>query len=191
EGEAVTSLNATGNGFGSISCGIEQSGCPVGIAADWRIMMHEFVHGMLCDRIHSTTLGFAHNGGDGFGAIYMDPGSKAPDRGLTFPWVPIFCDPSNPDLLRRHDRGVTQGWAWGGPQELGSYGNEYIAEQILSTTLFRLYRSTGGDSQYPDKQTLASRYVLLVMTHAMASLPLATATPIMTAESYAQALMNA
>jgi hypothetical protein len=135
DGVAVTSLNATGNGFGSISCGIEQAGCPVGIAADWRIMMHEFVHGMLCDRIHSTTLGFAHNGGDGFAAIYMDPGSKAPDRGLTFPWVPLLCDPNNPDDLRRHDRGVAQGWAWGGPQDLGSYGNNYIAEQILSTTL--------------------------------------------------------
>ena len=77
--------NAAGNGFGSIDCGIEQSGCPVSIAADWRVTMHEFVHGMLDDRIHSGVLGFAHNGGDGFGAIYMDPGSKAPDRFLTFP----------------------------------------------------------------------------------------------------------
>jgi zinc metalloprotease ZmpB len=48
----------------------------------------------------------------------------------------------------------------------------------------------GQDSQYLDKQMLASRYVLPVMTHAMASLPLATTTPI-TAVSYAQALINA
>jgi zinc metalloprotease ZmpB len=45
--------NAAGNGFAGIDCGIEQSGCPVSIATDWRVQMHEFVHGMLFDRIHS------------------------------------------------------------------------------------------------------------------------------------------
>jgi zinc metalloprotease ZmpB len=178
--------NAAGNGFGSIDCGIEQSGCPVGIAVDWRVTMHEFVHGMLDDRIHSGVLGFAHNGGDGFGAIYMDPGSKAPDRFLTFPWVPLLSTASDPGNLRRHDRPVASGWAWGGTQDNG----DYLSEQILSTTLFRIYRSTGGDSPYFDKQQLASRFVLLVMTHAMASLPIASTTPT-TAVSYAQALINA
>jgi hypothetical protein len=172
--------NAMGNGFGGITCGFEQAGCPVGIAVDWRVTMHEFVHGMLDDRIHNGDLGFAHNGGDGFGAIYMDPGSKAPDRFLTFPWIPA--------IPRRHDRDVAQGWAWGGTQDDGAGG--YQAEQILSTTLFRLYRSTGGDSPYFDKQALASRFVLLVMTRAMASLPLASTT-LTTAVSYAQALINA
>jgi hypothetical protein len=180
--------NAAGNGFGSIDCGIEQSGCPVSIAADWRVTMHEFVHGMLDDRTHNGDLGFAHNGGDGFGAIYMDPGTKAPDRFLTFPWLPLLSDPSQPAYYRRHDRDVASGWAWGGTQDDGAGG--YQAEQILSTTLFRIYRSTGGDSPYLDKQMLASRYVLLVMTQAMASLPLYTTTPT-TASSYAQALMNA
>ncbi|HEV2175767.1 MAG TPA: hypothetical protein VGW33_00965 [Terriglobia bacterium] len=170
--------NATMNGFGSIDCGIEQSGCPVGIAVDWRVTMHEFVHGMLDDRIHSGVLGFAHNGGDGFGSIYMDPGSKAPDRGLSFPWVP--------EVPRRHDRDVAAGWAWGGVEDDGNYQSE----EILATTLFRAYRSTGGDSVYLDKQQFGSRYVLLIMTHAMASLPLATTT-LTTTVSYAQALMNA
>jgi len=170
--------NAMGNGFGKITCGFEQSGCPVGIAADWRVTMHEFVHGMLDDRIHSGVLGFAHNGGDGFGAIYMDPGSKAPDRFLTFPWIPL--------IPRRHDRSVAAGWAWGGTQD----DQDYQSEEILSTTLFRIYRSTGGDSPYFDKQQLASRYVLLVMTHAMASLPIASTTPT-TTMSYAQALIDA
>jgi hypothetical protein len=178
--------NAAGNGFGSIDCGIEKKRCPVGIAVDWRVTMHEFVHGMLYDRIHSGALGFAHNGGDGFGAIYMDPGSKAPDRFLTFPWVPLFSTASDTANLRRHDRPVAKGWAWGGTKDDG----DYLSEQILSTALFRIYRSTGGDSPYFDKQVLASRFVLLVMTHAMASLPLATTTPI-TAVSYAQALINA
>jgi hypothetical protein len=169
----------TGNSW-KITSGLEQDSCPVGIATDWRVTIHEFVHGMLYERTGNADLGFAHNGGDGFGAIYMDPGSKAPDRFLTFPWVP--------DVPRRQDRDVAQGWAWGGTQDDG--GGGYQSEQILSTTLFRLYRSTGGDSPYLDKQLLASRFVLLVMTHAMASLPLATATPT-TAVFYAQALMNA
>ncbi|MGA8495160.1 MAG: hypothetical protein WB764_06750 [Xanthobacteraceae bacterium] len=190
--------NAAGNGFASIDCGYEQSNagsspncpcCPVSIATDWRVTLHEFVHGMLFDRIHSGFLGFAHNGGDGFGAIYVDPGSKAPDRFLSFPWVLLLSDPVNESgSLRRHDRDVTQGWAWGGTQDDG--GGGYQAEQILSTTLFRIYRSTGGDSPYFDKQALASRFVMLVMTRAMASLPLATTT-LTTAASYAQALINA
>lgn len=170
--------NGAGNGFGWIDCGYEQSGCPVGIAVDWRVTMHEFVHGMLDDRIHSGLLGFAHNGGDGFGSIYMDPGSKAPDRGLSFPWVPA--------VPRRHDRSVAAGWAWGGVEDDGNYQSE----EILATTLFRAYRSTGGDSAYLDKQQFGSRYFLLIMTHAMASLPLATTTPTTTV-SYAQALINA
>ena len=180
--------NASGNGFGGIDCGFEQAGCPVGIAADWRVTMHEFVHGMLDDRIHSGLLGFAHNGGDAFGAIYMDPGSKAPDRGLTFPWVPLLSNPADPTHYRRHDRPVSAGWAWGGTMDDGAGG--YQAEQILSTTLFRIYRSTGGDSGYLDKQQLASRYVLMVMTHAMAALPIASTT-LTTAPSYAAALMTA
>lgn len=178
--------NAAGNGFGSIQCGLEQTGCPVGIATDWRVTMHEFVHGMLDDRIHSGILGFAHNGGDGFGAIYMDPGSKAPDRFLSFPWCPAVIDESG--NIRRHDRDVTTGWSWGGTMDNGAGG--YQSEEILSSTLFRIYRSTGGDSPYQDKRMLASRFVLLVMTRAMASLPLSTTT-ITTPMSYAQALTNA
>jgi len=178
--------NSTANGFGAIECGLEQEGCPISIAVDWRVSCHEFVHGMLFDRIHSGFLGFAHNGGDGFGAIFMDPASKAPDRFLTFPWVPLLASASDPSHLRRHDRDVTQGWAWGGSQD----DHAYRSEQILSTTLFRIYRSTGGDSAYLDKRTLASRFVMLVMTRAMASLPLSSTTPI-TAASYATTLINA
>lgn len=178
-----TDLNShfvpAGSGWG-ITSGVEGTGCPVGIATDWRVTMHEFVHGMLYARTGNADLGFAHNGGDAFGSIYMDPGSKAPDRGLSFPWIPA--------VPRRHDRDVSLGWAFGGIQDDG--GGGYQAEEILATALFRLYRSTGGDSPYLDKQTLASRYVLLVMTHGMASLPLASTTPT-TAQSYAQALMNA
>lgn len=179
---AHTYPNGTNTGLGKLTFGyVQQSGggfCPVGMAADWRITMHEFVHGMLADRIHNLRLGFAHNGGDGFGAIYMAPTSLAPDPGLTFPWVPA--------IPRRIDRSVALGWAWGGTQD----DHDYNSEEILATTLFRIYRSTSGDSSYLPNRQFGSRYMLYVMTHAMASLPLATTTPT-TATSYAQALINA
>lgn len=68
-------------------------------------------------------------------AILLDPGSQAPDRFLTFPFISILN-------ARRHDRDVTAGWAWGGTND----DRQYLSEQILSTTLFRVYRSTGGDA---------------------------------------------
>ena len=45
------------------------------------------------------------------------------------------------NIGRRHDRDVAAGWAWAGSQDDTQYGSE----QILSTLLFRVYRSTGGD----------------------------------------------
>jgi len=73
-------------------------------------------------------------------------------RGYTFPWV--FA-------ARRHDRCVRKGWSWSGsfqrpvteaPEvELANY-KSYLSEQILSTTLFRLYRCLGGDTLTDDRQ---------------------------------------
>ncbi len=180
---AHTYHNAANNGCGKFTFGLVSAGCPVGIADDYRVVLHEFVHAMLDDRIHSGFLGFAHNGGDGFAVIRMDPGSLAPDRFKSFPWV---------TGQRRHDRHVASGWAFGGTMDDSPAGppNMYLAEQILSTALFRLYLSTGGDSPFLDKQQLGSTYVLYVMTNAMASLPLASTT-VTTAPAYASALMTA
>ena len=168
--------NAMRNGFGQIDCGIEQAGCPVGIAADWRVQLHEFVHGMLYDRIHRGVLGFAHNGGDGFSAMLYGPRVEGT---RSIPWLPVV-DPGQPGPndppQRCHNRDVAAGWAWGGTQDecpTSTSGYGYGAEQILSTTLFRIYSSTGGDFEY-FPAALASRFVLLVMTRAMASLPLAS-----------------
>jgi hypothetical protein len=63
--------------------------------------MHEFVHGMLMDRTGNGFLGFAHNGGDSFAVINMDPGSKAPDRLLIAPFIPDVprrCDSCEIDV---------------------------------------------------------------------------------------------
>ncbi len=181
---AHTWPNASGVGLNKFTFGLAHSGCPVGIAADQVVILHEFVHGMLMDRIHSGFLGFAHNGGDAFGVIYRDPTSLAPDRYLLVPWIP--------EVPRRFDRLVSDGWAFGGSQDdsVPPGGPMYQAEQILTTALFRVYLSTCGGSVYVDKRQFTSQYILYVMTHAMASLPIAS-TQLTTAQAYAAALMAA
>ena len=53
-------------------------------------------------------------------------------------------------LSRRHDRDVAAGWAWGGTERRHADGSE----QILSTTLFRVYLAAGGGSTDPEGQAL-------------------------------------
>lgn len=119
--------NSTGNGSGGFIFGRAASSGTVGIAADFRIVCHEFCHAIVWDNLSSPNFGFAHGAGDSIGVMLSDPGSEAPDRGLTFPWITA--------IPRRHDRDVTQGWAWGGI----NHDKGYQSEQILSTTLFRAY----------------------------------------------------
>jgi hypothetical protein len=88
--------NATGTGMGRYTCGLVQSGSTVSMSCDARVMVHEFVHGLLYDTVHSANLGFVHNGGDSLAVILHAPDSLAPDRFLTFPWVPA--------VPRRQDR---------------------------------------------------------------------------------------
>ena len=92
---------------------------------------------------------FAHSPGDALAAIVSDPELElATDRnwrGSTFPWV---------FLPRRHDRCVAIGWTWSGGLHyglsqvkiLGARRKGYWSEQILSSSLFRLYRCIGGDT---------------------------------------------
>jgi len=129
--------NSTGNGSGGFLFALLQSGTPVGIAASNGVVWHEFGHALLWDNVSSPNFGFAHSAGDTLAAIFHDPGSKAPDRFDTFPWVQ-----AGTPLNRRHDRAVSAGWGWFG----ANYNTQYQGEQILSTTLFRLYRSIGGDA---------------------------------------------
>lgn len=176
--------NATSTGVGRMTFGVEQSGQPVGIAADVRVVMHEFSHALLEDSVHSPNFGFAHSAGDSLGAILNDPGSQAPDRFLTFPWTPI---------TRRHDRPVAGGWAWGGANDVGGYSSE----QILSTTLFRIYRMTGGDSGDPNPagrlamQRFAARWMAYLIIRGIGSLATSPITPTPTPNVFATALMNA
>ncbi len=128
---------------------------PLGIAMDKRWMLHEFGHYLLAARIGKLEFDFAHSAGDALAAIACDPASRLADqngglaesfRGVTYPFV--FS-------TRRHDRSPSLGWAWYGALNRAIVANPpgvfdvtkgYLTEQILSSSLFRLYRALGGDT---------------------------------------------
>lgn len=132
---------------------------PLGIATDTRWILHELGHYLLAARLGRLEFEFCHSAGDAMAAIACDPASRLADprngvaesfRGITYPFV--FS-------TRRHDRSPTLGWAWYGELNRSVLENPpqgcddlkgYLTEQILSTTLFRLYRALGGDSMNGD-----------------------------------------
>lgn len=131
---------------------------PIGIAADWRVHLHELGgHGILHDHVGGPNFGFSHSAGDSMAVILADPESQAPDRFLLAPFVPA--------VPRRHDRPVGS-WAWGGPNDVGGYSSE----QILSTTLFRIYRSIGGDSSSLNRRRFAARYMAYLILRTVETL---------------------
>ena len=160
--------NAMGNGLGRLVFGVAGAGSMFGISADVRVVIHEFGHAVLWDHVDSPNFGFAHSPGDSLAAILHDPHSKAPDRFETFPFMN-----QSAGLSRRHDRDVTAGWAWGGVKDDTQYGSE----QILSTTLFRVYRAAGGDSADPAEKQFASRYVSYLILKAVSLLSFTTRDP--------------
>lgn len=164
---------------------------PFGLAADRRWMWHEFGHVLLVASTGELEFRFAHSPGDALAAIVADPDSKLPGklRGATFPFV---------FLPRRHDRCAHQGWSWSGtlhaalaqvPDARHPRRKGYASEQILSSSLFRLYRCIGGDTHQPhapdtpdgDERRRASHYVLYLIMQAMQLMGdariLATSTP--------------
>jgi hypothetical protein len=152
--------DAQGDGIGTLEfalADLSDVANPVGIATDWRVVLHEFGHGVLWDHVNSPNFGFAHSAGDSMAAILNDPGSGAADRFLTFPWISIG---------RRHDRTPAAGWGWGGANDIGGYNSE----QVLSTTLFRLYRSIGGDSSSVARREFAARTAAYLILRAIGQL---------------------
>ncbi|TXL80312.1 hypothetical protein FHP25_04575 [Vineibacter terrae] len=154
----------------------EPGGEPLGLAADPRWSWHEYCHVLLAGRTGALELRFAHSMGDALAAITGDPWSKLVDpcqpwlRGCTFPWV---------YLHRRHDRSVHDGWSWCGryhrpaqfpPRRSNCLRKGYQSEQILSTSLFRLYQALGGDTvddggapNRPARQYAADYTVYLIL----------------------------
>lgn len=160
--------NVAGNGLGRLVFGLARTNSSFGISADARVVIHEFGHAVLWDHVRSPNFGWAHSPGDSLAAILHDPGSRAPDRFETFPFMK-----NSAGLSRRHDRRVEEGWAWGGSRDDRRYGSE----QILSTTLFRVYRAAGGDSADPATRLWASRYVAYLVLKGVSLLSFTTLDP--------------
>ncbi|MCG8598443.1 MAG: hypothetical protein MI785_29300 [Kiloniellales bacterium] len=140
----------------------------IGIAGDWRVHLHELGgHGILHDHVNSANFGFAHSAGDSMAMIVADPDSNAPDRFELTPWIPI----------RRADRDPAAGWAWGGtndaPFTMTDPGG-YLAEQILATTLFRIYLSIGGGHPHLSRRQFASRMAAYLILRTVGTLTPAT-----------------
>lgn len=188
---APGTINGRGSdGFRFALAGLPAAGgTTVGIAADIRVVLHEFGHTILWDSVHSPNFGFAHSAGDSLAAILLDPESALRNdpvrRFHTFPWV-------IPN--RNHGRDVGDGWGWDGA-EYGPFtfidAAGYKAEQILSATLFRAYRSAGGDSESLNSRKLASRLLAYLIFRAVGSLASNPVTNTARPEIFATALMNA
>ncbi len=161
---------------------------PIGIACDFRVALHEILgHGVLYNHIGGPRFKFAHSAGDSFAAIINDPGSRARDRGATFPW--LINVPQ-----RRHDRKVAAKWGWNGDYALHPLDDDkdpggYRTEQILSSTMFRFYRAIGGDAPDLASRRFAARMTCHVLLAAIHTLTPATSPP--DATHFASALMKA
>jgi hypothetical protein len=173
--ERNASCSGDGDGIANVDfelADLTDTANPMGIAADWRVVLHELGgHGILYDHVNSANMGFSHSAGDSFAVILNDPSTLAADRFESFPWVSF--------IGRRHDRGVGAGWGWGGTQDVGGYSSE----QILATTLFRVYRSLGGDSTDLGRREFAARCMAYLMLRAVGTL-----TPMSNPSSPAQFL---
>jgi zinc metalloprotease ZmpB len=153
--------SASGRGLAQLMFGSACDGSDFGIAADPRVVLHEFGHAVLWEHIGSSSFPFAHSVGDSLAAILHAPFSAAEDRGNTFPFLNHLAE-----FDRRHDRRVDQGWGWYG----NHYDRQYGGEQVLSSTLYRLYRAAGGDSQEQAERVAASRYVVYLLLAGIAML---------------------
>ena len=143
----------------------------LGRACDPRVHWHELCgHGILYESVGTANFGFSHSAGDALSGIYFDPESncKGVDGtpvgkpgDLRFTYVPW-----HPTLNRRFDRDIASGWAWGGSQD----NSGYQSEEILATTLFRIYRAIGGDSTDLGRRQFASRMTIYLILRAIQNL---------------------
>ena len=152
---------------------------PLGLATDPRWSWHEYGHVLLVAVTGSLEFLFAHSVGDALAAIRSDPGSALADPGhMSYPRLRGATFPSA-YLNRRHDRSVWHGWSWSGtyhrqarfPLVVENRRRKgYQSEQILSTSLFRVYLVLGGDTRRADgspdlavRQAAADYTVYLIM----------------------------
>jgi hypothetical protein len=155
---------------------------PLGRACDSRVFWHELGgHGTLLEFVNSRSFGFAHSAGDSLSAIFHAPESRAPDPRRYAPWTS--------GNERRNDREVAEGWAWGGDKDKGLKDDGYQCEEILATTMFRMYLAIGGESTDPARRRFASRMMLYLILRAISTL--IPATNPKNARAFANALIAA
>ncbi|MEX0317550.1 MAG: choice-of-anchor D domain-containing protein [Ruegeria sp.] len=138
-------------------------GTPMSNAVEWSVVLHELGgHGILYDHVNSANLGFSHSQGDSFAIILNDFASEWHNGGA----IDRFVRSPFRQNLRRSDRAVADGWGWGGPNDDGTYGSE----QVLSTTMFRAYRSIGGDSTHLTRREFSARVMSYLLLRAVGTL---------------------
>jgi hypothetical protein len=169
------------------------------LAADRRWAWHEFAHVLQFAATGELEFRFAHSVGDALAAIACDPDVPPGDealRGATFPAS---------RLPRRHDRPALQGWCWCGERsrlrQVAGRGapllfGGYFEEQLMSSSLFRLYRAAGGDPMEAGPQAHARRraaaeYTLYLIVRAIQLLGPATVVPAITPGQFVGALIDA
>jgi hypothetical protein len=171
---------------------------PLGSAADARMAWHELGHALVLGTTGKVILDFAHCGGDAIAAVMLDPQARFlrsdPRRGLTYPWVG--------SAVRSHMRSARDGWRWtGGFYDPATYPDPrdpmgYEAEQLLASTLFWLYRSTGGDHGLDGNpaeplRSFAAHHVLLLFVKALQIAGPSASPPLNHPRSFACALIDA
>jgi hypothetical protein len=180
EVNAFCDANADDNGIGVVGFCLSDDTNPtdpLGRSVDKWVHWHEVGgHGILWDHVHKGTFGFAHSAGDALAAFQNDPESQlraVPER---FQYAPFRT--SN----RWFNRDVADGWGWGGVKDLrmgvnGINDGGYQSEEILATTLFRLYRSLGGDAEDVNKRWEAARVATYLVLNAVGKLSPGTNPP--------------
>ena len=136
------------------------SASPVGYSTLRAACAHEFAHSCLQNNIGDGVFSWCHGFGDALGVVLCDPESLAPDRFVRSPFMTSGAG------TRRHDRDVALGFAWGGSRDAAG---ALERRQIMSTTMFRAYRCTGGDSVHGNaavqlaRRSFAARYLSFLM----------------------------
>ncbi len=189
---AETKGNTSNDGVLCFEFALVDGMSDVGMATDKRAVLHEFGHALLLESLHQPNFVFAHSCGDSLAAIICDPESQlhaTPHRFTTFPWIEGVSDPDR----RQHDRSVQQEWGWGGDED----DTGYQSEQILSTTLFRVYRSVGGDTLLNGPSPViatrlhAANYVIGLIVLALGSIPPSANAAAIDVSSFADRLTGA
>jgi hypothetical protein len=165
-GDAPGGLSGDGIGIvGFCLSDLTDTANRLGRAVDKWVHWHEIGgHGILWDHVSKPNFGFAHSAGDSLAAFQNDPESLLRSKPERFQYAPFRTWPPGSD--RWFNRAVAAGWGWGGANDTGGY----MSEQVLATTLFRIYQSLGGDAAEVAKRWHASRVATWLVLNAVGKL---------------------